>query len=204
MPSNETIRPAVHMAASGILFDLTKHDLGFSVFLEDIVRSLSRVPRFNTQTTRFYSVAEHSMMVADIVREQEGSAMSVLQALLHDATEAYIGDVPAPVKSLIPEIRELEARLWYRVATAFNVPVPLSARVKEADWIALFIEAKALCPHADVERWDGWLAHGEAVERLLPDFRIGNGPFARLQSMPYFVERRFKRAIVKAAREARR
>lgn len=69
------------------------------VRIEDIAYSLSRLCRFTGHCNRFYSVAEHSIYVAEIVAENRPEW--ALAALLHDAEEAYIGDISSPLKALI-------------------------------------------------------------------------------------------------------
>lgn len=98
------------------------------VRLEDIAYSLSRLCRFTGHSYPFYSVAEHSMRVADLVQPK-----LELQALLHDATEAYVGDMSSPLKSLCPGYRHVEAKVKYAIAKAFGIYPALDAEVKAAD-----------------------------------------------------------------------
>lgn len=67
------------------------------VHLEDIVLALSQICRFGGSTSRFYSVAQHSVWVARRVARTHPHL--VMQALLHDAAEAYLGDQRRPIKS---------------------------------------------------------------------------------------------------------
>ena len=110
------------------------------VSLDDIAPALSRICRFAGQCDPFYSVAEHSVRVA---RRVPPSLR--LAALLHDAAEAYPGDVPGPVKAL-PEI----ARGWFIVESevarvigeAFGVVMsPLEVRRADAEMLAIESEA---------------------------------------------------------------
>jgi len=117
----------------GIHFDLTDPDPE-KVDITDIAHSLARLNRFNGHGKR-YSVAQHSLFVSSIVPpelEYEG--------LLHDAHEAYLGDISAPLKRLLPELREYEKRLSAIVRGRFGLPETLSEEVKEADLKALMIE----------------------------------------------------------------
>ena len=113
--------------------------------ITDIAHSLSKLCRFNGHTERFYSVAEHSVLVAWLLDKWEQPTTVVLQGLLHDATEAYLSDVPAPFKHLLPDWRaldkSLETKLWEHFGLGEKSPM-----VKKADWYALFIEANALLP----------------------------------------------------------
>lgn len=92
------------MLASGVLFDLT-NPAGSPMSLQDIAHGLGRVCRFAGQTNRFYSVAEHCFHVARLVPVELARV-----ALLHDASEAFIGDVTRPLKALLPDYQAIEAR----------------------------------------------------------------------------------------------
>jgi len=71
-----------------------------AIHIDDIALHLSRMPRFSGATKRFYSVAQHSCGVERIIRALYGldSCRLRYEALLHDAHEAYMGDVPTPLK----------------------------------------------------------------------------------------------------------
>ncbi len=94
----------------------------------DIAHALSQLCRFGGHTSRFYSVAEHSVRVSSIVPPEHA-----LQGLLHDATEAYLVDMPSPIKRLLPEYYLLEQRLWHVIADKFGVPREMHESVKEID-----------------------------------------------------------------------
>lgn len=105
----------------------------------DIAVSLSRIPRWAGHTEIFYSVAQHSVRCARSVPKHLR-----MQALLHDATEAFIGDIPGPVKKLIPGIKEFETRLFEMVAKRFNIDPIIHEVVKAADVDALNYEFEIL------------------------------------------------------------
>lgn len=72
-----------------------------SVSIIDIARSLSRLPRFLGHTSQYLSVAEHSMAVAQLLEFGGGSQRLQLLGLLHDAHEAYLGDIPSPLSHFL-------------------------------------------------------------------------------------------------------
>jgi hypothetical protein len=80
---------------SGGSFDYTKPQIR----VDDVAHGLSNVCRFGGHTSRYYSVAEHSVLVASIVALS--APEHALAALWHDAHEAYMGDLPTPLKALV-------------------------------------------------------------------------------------------------------
>jgi hypothetical protein len=110
-----------------------------SVHLEDIILHLSRINRFGGAGQRFYSVLKHSLMVADLVPP----AMRHM-ALLHDAAEAYLGDVVTPLKAHLPGLTTIEERFRSTIFQALGVPLPSpeqSQALHQADARAFGVEA---------------------------------------------------------------
>lgn len=117
------------------------------VAIEDIAHGLAYQCRFNGQTCEFYSVAQHSLVVASLV--PPGLRLA---ALLHDAAEAYLGDMVKPLKVLLPEFAAIEDKVTLIIGEAFGVDFSDYAPIKQADLIALATEKRDLMPHS-VERW---------------------------------------------------
>ncbi len=113
-------------------------------YIDDIACSLSKLCRFNGHCKRFYSVASHCILVWDIMENLKLG--DPLEGLLHDATEAYLADIPSPWKVLLPEYKALEQCLDSRLRKQFGLPEKISNGAKKADYLALFIEAKELIP----------------------------------------------------------
>ena len=115
--------------------------------IRDIAHALSMEARWNGHTRVFYGVAEHSVRVSLIV-----PAKDALYGLLHDASEAYLKDIPSPSESF-GFYREIEARLMAAVAVAFGLPAVIPASVHRADKIMLHTEARDLFPASTHEDW---------------------------------------------------
>lgn len=112
--------------------------------IKSIGHALAQNARFNGNTHEFYSVAEHSVLVSLLMEELKlGDPM---EGLLHDGTESILTDVPSPWKHLLPDWRAIDKRLEADLRKTFNLPEVKTDGCQEADWLALFIEAKTLIP----------------------------------------------------------
>lgn len=120
--------------------------------LEEIARGLASMPRFAGQTEHHYSVAQHSLLVEKMVCAESYVVALQRAALLHDASEAYMGDVPTPVKQRCPEYLAIEDRVMRAVAQRFDFDWPMYAAVKRADDRVVHIEKRLLQPRGP--RWE--------------------------------------------------
>lgn len=109
--------------------------------IEDIATALSNECRFGGHTASFYSVAEHSVLVASLCPKE-----LQLMGLLHDASEAYLRDIVSPIKQYLPDYKKIEDRLMGVIASKFSFAYPLAPEIKEADKMALKCEARQLLP----------------------------------------------------------
>jgi hypothetical protein len=116
------------------------------VCLEDIAAALSKKCRFGGHCRQFYSVASHSMLVGLGLLADECPPDVILWGLLHDAAEAYLEDLPRPLKDVLPGYRASEERLLIVIAERFGLTWPMPVDVVRWDNIALVIEAHALMP----------------------------------------------------------
>lgn len=123
------------------------------IFIEDIAYALSNVCRFGGHCSRFYCVADHSIRVSRAVAENGGTTDEILCGLLHDAAEAYIGDMVWPLKQA-PEMKAyktIEHGIEAAIAVRFGVPFPNPAIVKKCDLILLSTEKRDLMGHEGAE-----------------------------------------------------
>lgn len=109
------------------------------VRLPDISHALSCINRYTGHTKVPYSVAQHSVMVSYLCEREEA-----LWGLLHDASEAYLGDVARPLKIMLPQYVTLEKDVQRAIAGAFGMAWPMPAAVKVADNRALIAEKRVL------------------------------------------------------------
>lgn len=121
----------------------------------DIAQALSRQARFGGHGRSFYSVAEHSVN-AHRLAVLDGLDPAVRRlVLLHDAAEAYLGDVVLPLKRHLPDYARIESRMQAAIAERFSLPDDAGSwdHVKRVDLQMLALEKAALMPAAGV--WPG-------------------------------------------------
>ncbi len=157
---------------SGTSIDLL-NPLPDQIHIEDIAHGLSQTCRFAGQCPVFYSVAQHSVLVSQLVAEKWA-----LHGLLHDASEAFMGDLHSGLKQLLPEYKRLENRVLAAVFRHFglNDSELKPAEVEEADKQALAIEMQNL------KMYSNWNYPGD-----LP--RVTLEPWSAQQAKQAFLQR---------------
>ncbi len=118
------------------------------VKLADIAHALAMKCRYGGHSRGFYSVAEHSVLLSRLVAPE-----NVLWALLHDAAEAYLADIPRPVKQLLPGWKAIEHRVQAAVCERFLLSPRQPDEVTRLDW-AITTDEKAVLMPGDLE-WAG-------------------------------------------------
>jgi len=126
------------------------------IFLQDIMHALSNLCRFGGHVPKFYSVAQHSILVSQVVPPEFAR-----EGLLHDAAEAYLGDLIRPLKHVLPAYTEAEERMQAVIADRFGLLYPFPPEVGEGDNVVLATEKRDLLPAAD---W-GWMP--EPLEEVI-------------------------------------
>ncbi len=112
-----------------------------AIVIQDISHSLSMQCRFSGHVKKFYSVAQHSVLVSYIC-----DSADALWGLLHDASEAYLVDVPRPLKhsGKFDAYLEFEANMQRAICKRFGLPEEEPTSVKKADKVLLSTEARDL------------------------------------------------------------
>ena len=117
------------------------------VCLEDIAHSLSLINRFNGHTKSIYTVADHCINVEKYLILLGVNEKVRLHGLLHDASEAYICDIPSPLKRMIPEYKAIEKAVQAAIIKFFwltELSYWEEKMIKTADEYMLAVEAKEL------------------------------------------------------------
>lgn len=166
------VKGATILTADGAYFDYDNPEPE-TITLNAIARGLSNTCRFAGQCSRFYSVAEHSVYVSLLVPPEHARA-----GLLHDAAEAFICDMPKPLKEVLPEYKAVEKRIEAVVLAKFGID-HLPPAVKRADTIMLATEQQQLMNCRDRWEWtDGYEPAEITIACLSPD-----------EAFHYFLER---------------
>lgn len=126
-------------------FSMRPHDV---MSLSEIAHSLSHVCRFGGHCLEFYTVAQHSVMVYEIVLNADPNVddKTLRTALMHDSAEAYVGDMVRPVKRSMFDFCQLEMEIYGAIAARYDLHVDVPDIVKWADNKALMTERRDLLP----------------------------------------------------------
>jgi 5'-nucleotidase len=117
----------------------------------DIARALGNLCRFGGHSRGFYSVAQHSVIVSELVEERGGDVEDVFAALMHDASEAYLGDMPHPIKHRSPlgaAFKAAEAHLEQAIRERYGIKADVP-EIKRADRALLATERRVF----STENW---------------------------------------------------
>lgn len=134
------------------------------IHIEDIAHALALTCRFSGHTRTFYSVAQHCVHVSKEVGRMAGEHIDAtplpwrefaLWGLLHDAPEAYLNDIPRPLKGTwaFEPYRNLEDNLMRVVASKFGLDSEMPSPVKKLDNVLLATEARDLLTPGALQRW---------------------------------------------------
>lgn len=126
--------------ASGRNFHFDKPEF----HIEDIAHAIGMQCRYTGHCNRFYSVAEHSLLVSNIMEYRK--AGDPFEGLMHDATEGYLSDIAAPWKAMLPDYKIMEHTLERKLRAHFGLSLEITDECKRADWLALFVETASLIP----------------------------------------------------------
>jgi 5'-deoxynucleotidase YfbR-like HD superfamily hydrolase len=181
---------------SGLYVNTERPDPG-TINLQDIAHALSQTCRYGGHCRTFYSVAEHAVFVSRRLEAKGFPRWLQLAGLHHDDAEAYLGDIPRPMKPLLGKAYE---RLTNRMDTAivdglklheYDVRTPTFhfSEIKDADNFALFVEARHLLPSKGLHWFKGdqgadtWGLGNQPKRIVTPSYWCGGLPPIRAASM---------------------
>jgi Predicted hydrolases of HD superfamily len=141
--------PYIELVSGKFFYFLEPKEEDFVI--QDIAHALANTCRFTGHCNRFYSVAEHSVHVSNLL---SGTGLE-LDGLLHDASEAYLPDVASPIKQFLPDYNAIEDRLLKAIFSKWGLEYPFHPAVKHCDLVMLSTEAHFLLP-SQGNVWDLW------------------------------------------------
>lgn len=144
------INPNAILIHSGILFDVFNPKVE-DIKIEDIAHSLSKICRYGGHCPKFYSVAQHSVLCSYM----DGTPEEQMTFLMHDSSEAYLMDLPRPIKRNMPEYKRIEDNLLKVIFEHYKLPFPLSDKVHHVDDSILAYEYDNFYtnPNSNFEFW---------------------------------------------------
>lgn len=173
----------------------TKRPDPVDICIEDIAHALSQICRYGGHCAHRYTVAQHSIFVVERLRRRGVGKKIQLAGLLHDASEAYLGDIPRPMKGLLGRSYTiLTDRMDAAIHEALDLPFPVTwfhaPEVKDADNWSLFVEAKHLLPSQGIN-WAGSQLEDWGVRQDGLPTRIVTPPYWRGREVEEDVESEF-------------
>lgn len=111
-------------------------------------KALSMLCRYAGQVDKFYSVAEHSCRVCDILPEEVK-----LEGLMHDFCEQLLGDITTPLKKMLPTYKTIEENTEEQMSRKFKLVFPFPPEIKVADMTLLVTEMRDLLPGNDFKNF---------------------------------------------------
>lgn len=133
----------------------------FEYDIGEIAHALSNICRYTGHVHGFYSVAEHSVLASYLVPEKYA-----LEALLHDASEAFCGDVSKPLKAMLPEYKVIEDRVQTAIAKNFSLQYPFPEEVHKADAQMYWTERRGIAKSKVIDTL--WNQGSGAVKKVDP------------------------------------
>ena len=142
----------------------------------DIAHALSMLCRFGGHSREFYCVAQHSVLISQLVSDE-----NALWGLLHDASEAYLCDIPRPFKAYLENYKMLEERIQRAIADKFGLSWPMPEEIHNIDQKIVVNEALLLWKESPF-----WTTKHESVPHLALALPCWNPAFAKQEFLNQF------------------
>lgn len=146
-----------------------------------MAHAMAQTARYRGNADEFYSVAEHSCLVAALMADVTGG--DPFEGLMHDATESILPDVSAPFKQLLPDLRAIEHVLDADLRKRFGLPAEKSQECTAADWLALFIEAAQIVPERGADFVDPYAFRDKALDLRLKGWKVACLPWQQAKAL---------------------
>lgn len=133
--------------SNGDFFDF-RDPKGHAFDIDCIAHALSNICRYTGHIRKFYSVAEHCVLVSRLV-----PAKYALEGLMHDASEAYVSDMASPLKAMLPGYRKIEESVQEALAAFYGLKYPFPPEIHLADKQMYQIERKTIANNVEDKLW---------------------------------------------------
>lgn len=150
-------------------FDHPEED---TIDIEDIAQSLSQICRYVGHTNRFFSVAEHCVLMVEYIQKELGLGLEQrLMVLLHDASETYTGDLSSPFKAYVgADFKEIENKIQEVICKKFRIKYPFPSWLKTLDTrMRLDEKNSVLNPSHNIWHTEGLEPLGIEIEGWSPE-----------------------------------
>ncbi len=204
--ANSSLENACQITHGRFFWPLEPSHAGNDFDIEFIAHVLAREPRWASVTTNAYgdpsdySVAQHSCIVADIVNlnrkalvpkwDWSLSAAPTMYALMHDASEAYLRDVPRPLKAKLGDYYGIEAQLMERIISEFRVPIDQAIKeaTRRVDNMMIFLERDELVGKPVVP-YSNEMDHPRlTIHDVVPEFYVWTAKEAKQRFLDKYAE----------------
>lgn len=153
------------------------------IHIIDIAHGLSSMPRYSGQIDPRFTVGEHSLYVANLILYEKHSKQLALAGLLHDASEAFLSDIPRPAKNFCNNYLQIEKRFMQAIFKRFDLDLALLEKVAKYDIMAYKAELRDVTDrevHVD--------DHPDIPAGLLPVIRYDNSREIRYEFYEKYLE----------------
>ncbi len=163
------IEPRTIRTISGLHVNVINPDPD-TLIITDMAHALSNIPRFGGHLAKFYSVAQHLILAHMLASPDEK-----YNALMHDVSEAYLLDMPKPIKEQLPDYNIIEDRLMRVLAKKFNFAYPKTPEVQRVDHLLLDWEKRILI-YGDTSKFKKipTMSHKKATAQFLDLYHLHN------------------------------
>lgn len=141
------MKPEISLYSGGVFSFVDPDNSVYSV--EDIARGLSNLSRFTGHVEKSYSIAQHSFYVSLLVPEEHA-----MEALMHDSSESFLGDVSSPLKQMLPDYKKIEQNVEASIFKKYGLQFPMHPEIKKADMRMFVSERLALQPQCSVKGYE--------------------------------------------------
>ena len=144
------------------------------IHLSDIFQALSGEHRFNNQTSRPYTVLEHTINCVQLAALRGATTQQMIEVFTHDFEEAYTRDLSTPFKHVVPQFVEIAERWSEAIDVRFGIIRANAAYTKEIDRDMLVLEGNILMPSKAIGY--SHLSSGKSIDKQIVDNVEGPKP----------------------------